>query len=287
MGATIATTDGRAAARRSTARALRGIELHAAGRERAGEVGDAARRARRRAGATTVVEPIPTRDHTELMLAGGRRARSPPPGLGRASSRPSALRLAEVRRPGRHLLGRAVPRRRGAAPGLDADDPRRRRSTRSAPGCSTCSSGWAPGSASSTGAASAGEAVGDVEVQPRPSSSRREIEAAEVPRLVDELPLVALLGVVRARRRPRSRGAEELRAKETRPDRDGHRRRCARSASTSRRGPTASSSAAFRRGRAAARSTPPATTGSRCSARSPALVSREGVAIEGADARRR
>ena len=47
--------------------------------------------------------------------------------------------------------------------------------------------------------------------------------------------------------------------------------------------PTAGRSPASRRGCAAGASTRAATTGSPCSAPSPALASREGVAIEGAD----
>jgi 3-phosphoshikimate 1-carboxyvinyltransferase len=60
---------------------------------------------------------------------------------------------------------------------------------------------------------SAGEPMGDVEVAAQPLVATR-VEAAEVPRLVDELPLVALLGAL-ARGRTEVSGAEELRAKES------------------------------------------------------------------------
>ncbi len=60
---------------------------------------------------------------------------------------------------------------------------------------------------------SGGELVGDVEIGSQPLVATR-IEAAEVPRLVDELPLVALLGSF-AHGRTEVTGAEELRAKET------------------------------------------------------------------------
>ena len=66
-----------------------------------------------------------------------------------------------------------------------------------------------------------GEAVADLEIRSTPLVATR-VEQEEVPRLVDELPLVALLGAF-AHGTTEVTGAEELRAKETRPDRDGHR----------------------------------------------------------------
>ena len=72
------------------------------------------------------------------------------------SLEPAGAALARRgRRPGRLLLGRAVPRRRDAAARLGAHRRTTSASTRAAPACSTCSSGWARGSASSTGGASA------------------------------------------------------------------------------------------------------------------------------------
>ena len=213
--------DGRVGRRRPTAACRSSIEggaltrdrVRAAGRERAGEVGDPARRARRRGARRPCVEPAPTRDHTELMLAaaGARVARRP----GSVTVEPGGHAApARGARPRRHLVGGAVPRRGGAAARLDADRPRRRPQPAAHRASSTCSSGWARASASSTGARSPasrrrrrGRAAA--------SSSRRRSAAAEVPRLVDELPLVALLAVDGARRRRASRGAEELRAKES------------------------------------------------------------------------
>ncbi len=58
-----------------------------------------------------------------------------------------------------------------------------------------------------------GEPVADIDVRSAPLTATR-IEAAEVPRLVDELPLVALAAAM-ARGVTEVRGAEELRAKET------------------------------------------------------------------------
>ena len=62
-----------------------------------------------RHGPTTVIEPVPTRDHTERML---RAAGAPSPrGRARVSVWPvERARAAAVDVPGRHLLGRAVPR---------------------------------------------------------------------------------------------------------------------------------------------------------------------------------
>ncbi len=60
---------------------------------------------------------------------------------------------------------------------------------------------------------SAGELIGDVEIGARRLVATK-VEAAEVPRLVDELPLVALLGAF-AHGTTEVTGAEELRAKES------------------------------------------------------------------------
>ncbi len=78
MGATVETTDGHAPLVVEGA-ALRAIDYELPVRVRAGEVGRSPRRACRRKGATTVVEPIPTRDHTERLLerAGARVTRRP------------------------------------------------------------------------------------------------------------------------------------------------------------------------------------------------------------------
>jgi 3-phosphoshikimate 1-carboxyvinyltransferase len=59
----------------------------------------------------------------------------------------------------------------------------------------------------------AGEPVADLEIRSSPLTATT-VEAEEVPRLVDELPLVALLGAL-AHGRTVVRGAEELRAKES------------------------------------------------------------------------
>jgi 3-phosphoshikimate 1-carboxyvinyltransferase len=163
-------------------------------------------------GKTTVVEPAPTRDHTELMLAAAgvnvrRKANSV--GVEKAKS----LHLDEVLVPGDissaapflvaaalipgssltvHDLG-INPRRAGLLDVLERMGVRvgvlnKRRI--------------------------AGELVGDVEVTGTHELVPTWVGADEVPRLVDELPLVALLGAF-AHGQTRVSGAEELRTKES------------------------------------------------------------------------
>ena len=162
-------------------------------------------------GATTVVEPVPTRDHTELMLeAAGARIRRQ--GNAVTIEPPERLHLGEVDVPGdissaapfitiaALLPGSTLtihdlhlnPRRTGLLDvlermGLDVGVLNKRRV--------------------------AGELVGDVEITGKPLSPT-QIDAEEVPRLVDELPLVALLAAF-AHGTTVISGAEELRAKES------------------------------------------------------------------------
>ncbi|MBV8065745.1 MAG: 3-phosphoshikimate 1-carboxyvinyltransferase [Actinobacteria bacterium] len=161
-------------------------------------------------GATTVVEPVPTRDHTELMLeAAGARIQRRPTSV---TVERSSLRLGEVEVPGdfssaapllaaaalvpgSHLTVHDVglnPRRTGLLDVLERMGARiavfnRRRAGR--------------------------EPVGDVQVQ-YAELTATAIEPAEIPSLVDELPLVALLASV-ARGETVVRGAAELRVKES------------------------------------------------------------------------
>ena len=162
------------------------------------------------AGLTTVVERVPTRDHTELMLeAGGARITRRPSSV---SVGTSTLRLGEVEVPGdfssaaQLLVAAALipgsdltvhdvglnPRRTGLLDVLERMGARvsvfnRRRAGR--------------------------ERVGDVQVQ-HAELVAAELDADEVPSLVDELPLVALLAA-HARGETIVRGAKELRVKES------------------------------------------------------------------------
>ena len=163
------------------------------------------------AGRTTVVEPLPTRDHTEIMLAA---AGAP---VTRRQNRVSVgpaerLRLGEVDVPGDfsaaapfivaatllpgseltiHDVG-LNPRRTGLLDVLDRMGARitafhRRRGE--------------------------GEPVGDLEVRSAELVATA-VRVEEVPRLVDELPLFALAAAA-ARGESKVKGARELRVKET------------------------------------------------------------------------
>ena len=162
-------------------------------------------------GRTTVREPAPTRDHTELMLeaAGALVTRAP----GSVSVEPvSALHLPEVLVPGD--ISSAAPFLAAAAllPGstLTVHDV----------GLNPLRTGIL-GVLERMGARVgiqnrrriAGELIGDVEITGGELVATT-IEASEVPRLVDELPLVALLATM-AHGTTRVSGAEELRAKES------------------------------------------------------------------------
>jgi 3-phosphoshikimate 1-carboxyvinyltransferase len=162
-------------------------------------------------GRTTVLEPTPTRDHTELMLReAGVRVTARPSSV--SIDPPERLRLDSVDVPGDfssaapfvvaativpesrvtiHDVG-LNPRRTGLLDVLDRMGARvgiltRRRF------------GQEPG--------------GDLEVRSAQLTAT-EIDAAEVPLLIDELPLFALLAA-HARGTSRVRGAEELRLKES------------------------------------------------------------------------
>jgi 3-phosphoshikimate 1-carboxyvinyltransferase len=210
MGARIATTNGRAPLTIDGTGALRGIEyqLPVASAQVKSAILLAGVNAE---GTTTVVEPVPTRDHTELMLeAAGAKVRRRPSSV---SVEPAgALRLDEVVVPGDfsaaapflvaatllagsdltvHDIG-LNPRRTGLLDVLERMGARisvfNRRKV-------------------------AGEWIGDIDVRSAELTGT-EIRPEEVPLLVDELPLFALTAAF-ARGESRVRGAGELRVKET------------------------------------------------------------------------
>jgi 3-phosphoshikimate 1-carboxyvinyltransferase len=163
------------------------------------------------AGRTTVIEPLPTRDHTEIMLAaaGAPVTRRP----GRVSIGPAErLRLGEVDVPGDfsaaapfvvastllpgseltiHDVG-LNPRRTGLLDVLDRMGARITVFHRHRSG---------------------GEPVGDLEVRSAELVATA-VRTEEVPRMVDELPLFALAAAA-ARGESKVEGARELRVKET------------------------------------------------------------------------
>jgi len=163
-------------------------------------------------GRTTVIEPTPTRDHTELMLeAAGATVRR----KGRAISVESTehLRLDQVLVPGD--ISSAAPFLVAAAllPGssLTVHDlglnPRRA-------GLLDVLQRMGVRVGIANKRRVAGELVGDVEVTGTHELVATRVDGPEVPALVDELPLVALLGAF-AHGETVVSGAEELRAKES------------------------------------------------------------------------
>jgi 3-phosphoshikimate 1-carboxyvinyltransferase len=210
MGAAVETTDGHAPLVIRSSAALRGAELEP--EVPSAQVKSAILLAGLNAeGATTVIERVPTRDHTELMLqAAGAKIRTS--GKSVTVEPTNALRLGEVVVPGDfssaapflvaaaliagsdvtiHDLG-VNPRRAGLLDVLARMGARVSVFNRDRLGR---------------------EPVASVQVQPGELIAT-EITAEEVPSLIDELPLVALLAS-HARGETVVRGARELRVKET------------------------------------------------------------------------
>jgi 3-phosphoshikimate 1-carboxyvinyltransferase len=208
MGASIETTDGHAPIRIEPAE-LRGIdyELPVASAQVKSAVLLAGLAASR---PTTVVEPVPTRDHTELMLeAAGIRVRRRPTSV---TIEPGAPKLAEITVPGD--ISSAAPLLVAAAllPGSDLTihdvglNPRRT-------GLLDVLERMGARLAVFERRREGREPAGAVQVQ-FDELVATEVGAGEVPALVDELPLVALLAA-HARGDTRIRGAQELRVKES------------------------------------------------------------------------
>ena len=210
MGATIETTDGHAPVVIDGAGALHGVsyELPMASAQVKSAVLLAGLNAE---GPTTVVEPVPTRDHTELMLesAGVRVTRRPKS----VTIEPAIeLHLGEIDVPGD--ISSAAPFLAAAAlvPGSDITihdvnlNPRRT-------GFLDVLERMGAHLAIFNRQKAGREQIGDVQIQ-YSELGAVEVNGNEVPLLVDELPLVALLAV-HARGKSVIRGAQELRVKET------------------------------------------------------------------------
>jgi 3-phosphoshikimate 1-carboxyvinyltransferase len=210
MGATLETTDGHAPLRIAGSDSLHGIEyrLPVASAQVKSAVLLAGLNAQ---GPTTVVEPAPSRDHTELMLeAAGVRVRRRPASVTLEPA--AALRLEEVAVPGDFSSAAPLLVAAALVPGSDLTvhgvglNPRRAALLDVLERMGARIEVY-------NRRRSAGEAVGDVRVQPGELVATR-VGAGEVPSLVDELPLVALLGS-HARGETVVEGAAELRVKET------------------------------------------------------------------------
>jgi 3-phosphoshikimate 1-carboxyvinyltransferase len=277
MGADVETTDGHAPLAVRGSDLLRGIEIEP--EVASAQVKSAILLAGLNAeGPTTVIERIPTRDHTELMLeaAGVRVHRT-------ASSvriEPAgALRLGEVVVPGDFSSAAPLLAAAALVPGSDLTihdlgvNPRRT-------GLLAVLERMGARVSVFDRRRAGGEPVASVQVQPGELVAT-EIGADEVPGLVDELPLVALLAS-HARGETRVSGAGELRVKET--DRieavtDGLRPLGARIHSRQDGWTVTGVPARLRGGRVDARGDHRiAMLGAVAG-----LASREGVAIEGAD----
>jgi 3-phosphoshikimate 1-carboxyvinyltransferase len=162
-------------------------------------------------GRTTVVEPLPTRDHTELMLdaAGVKVTRQ----QRRVSVGPAeALRLGEVVVPGDFSAAAPFVVAATLLPGSEVTihdvglNPRRI-------GLLEVLARMGARITIFHRHRSGGEPVGDLEVRSAELTATA-VTASEVPLLVDELPLFALAGAC-ARGESTVWGAEELRVKET------------------------------------------------------------------------
>ena len=224
-------------------------------------------------GPTTIVEPEPSRDHTERMLAAAgvdvRRA-----GAAVTIAPADALALgAELDRAGRPVLGRVRGRRRAARARARGSSSAARARTGRAPASSASPSAWAAGSRAPLEDAPGeaiphGDPIGDLEVARRPARRPPRSRPARS-RSPSTSCRSSRCSAASPRARPIVRGAAELRVKETDriatvveglrglgAEHRGHRRRLRR--------PTAPAACA------AGRSPRTATTASRCSAPSPA-----------------
>jgi 3-phosphoshikimate 1-carboxyvinyltransferase len=210
LGGSIATTNGHAPLTIEGSESLKGItyELPVASAQVKSAVLLAGLFA---TGQTTVVEPTPTRDHTELMLeSAGIAVRRGPTSI--TVQQASALRLGEVAVPGDFSSAAPLLAAAALVPGSDLTvhavglNPRRT-------GFLDVLERMGAHLAVFNRHRAGREQVGDVQIQ-YSELNAVEVKAAEVPSLVDELPLVALLAS-HARGKSIIRGAAELRVKES------------------------------------------------------------------------
>ena len=210
MGAGVTTTDGHAPLVIEGSDGLRGLtyELPVASAQVKSAVLLAGLYA---SGQTTVVEPAPTRDHTELMLeSAGVRVRRGPTSI---TVQPAgALRLGEIDVPGDFSSAAPLLAAAALVPGSELTfygvglNPRRT-------GLLDVLERMGAHLAVFNRRRAGREHVGDLQIH-YSELGAVEVDAGEVPQLVDELPLVALLAC-HARGKSVVRGAAELRVKES------------------------------------------------------------------------
>jgi 3-phosphoshikimate 1-carboxyvinyltransferase len=210
MGGHVETTDGHAPVRVDGSDALTAIEYELP--VASAQVKSAVLLAGLNADApTTVIEPTPTRDHTEAMLAAaGARVRRRGP---RITVEPTAaLRLGEVLVPGDFSSAAPLIVAAALLPGSELTlhdigiNPRRT-------GLLAVLERMGAHVAVFNRRHAGRELVADLEVREAPLLAT-DVTAEEVPSLVDELPLVAL-AAAHARGTTTVSGAEELRVKES------------------------------------------------------------------------
>jgi 3-phosphoshikimate 1-carboxyvinyltransferase len=210
MGAEVTTTDGHAPLVIDGSDSLRGLtyELPVASAQVKSAVLLAGINA---GGQTTVVEPAPTRDHTELMLeSAGVPVRRGPTSI---TVQPAgSLRLSEIDIPGDFSSAAPLLAAAALVPGSDLTihdvglNPRRT-------GLLDVLERMGAHLQIFNRRRAGREQIGDLQIQ-YSELGAVEVDADEVPRLVDELPLVALLAS-HARGKSVVRGAAELRVKES------------------------------------------------------------------------
>ncbi len=171
-------------------------------------------------GRTTVIESVPTRDHSERLLRAGRGQRHGGRRPHQPCSGPARLCLPQVAVPGDLSSAAFLAAAAALVPGSELRIERRRVSTRHASASSRSCGAWAgasqwqaEGGEEATGDGPAGEPWGTMVVRHAPLHGTR-VAPAEIPSLIDEVPLVALLGTA-ADGETVVEGAGELRVKES------------------------------------------------------------------------
>ena len=168
-------------------------------------------------GATTVIEPQPTRDHTERMLRhfGATVVTEAEEGGGQritVEGQPE-LEAAPIVVPGDPSSAAFPLVAALIVPGSEVADRRGRRSIRCAPAFSNACARWGPTSLCSNEREEGGEPVADLRVRAG-ALTGADVPAERAPRMIDEYPILAVAAAC-ARGRTVMRGLAELRVKES------------------------------------------------------------------------
>ena len=176
-------------------------------------------------GETSVIEPQPTRDHSERMLRHfgaavdtGRRAGWRPP---HHPHRPARAQRRRSRRAGRSVLGRLPDGRGAAAAGLGSGDRGGRRQPAAHAASSTRCARWARDLTSAMSASRPASRSADLDRSRQRRSAASRCRPSARPRMIDEYPILAVAAAF-AGGRTVMHGLGELRVKES--DRLGRHR---------------------------------------------------------------